>query len=330
MIDLTPLEVRKKKGDFRKSMRGYDPQSVDDFLDLVADRLEQLVRENVALHERTASTDVQIAEYRDRERALTEALVTAQEMREEMRRQMEREVELKRREAEADADEIRAGASQIREREEENVRRLRARQNQFVQSYRSFLERELAELAVIVETLDATSMGDPDRPATPAPRKRAKRVEPEATEQPSNRITEQPSNRTTEQPSNREKPKRPREVAPEPTPAPPPAAAREAEHDFETESYEPPPPFEREPPDPDVLEPDQELIDMTMHFPSVTPVQGAQLDFSAVVNEEIEDVVDTDDDIPELELMDEVTDEEDDDGEDPDGWVSTLLEGKGD
>ena len=29
MIDLTPLDVRKKKGDFAKSMRGYEPGPVD-------------------------------------------------------------------------------------------------------------------------------------------------------------------------------------------------------------------------------------------------------------------------------------------------------------
>src|SRR5512138_290469 len=118
MIDLTPLEVRKKKGDFRRAMRGYDAQSVDDFLDLVADRLEQLVRENAALNERVANVDSQVADYRERERALTEALVTAQEMREEMRKQMEREVELKLREAEADAEAVRNSVAQMREREE--------------------------------------------------------------------------------------------------------------------------------------------------------------------------------------------------------------------
>jgi DivIVA domain-containing protein len=65
---LTPLEVRKKKGDFRRIMRGYDPGLVDDFLDLVADRLEELVRENLSLAERVARQDQQVAEYRERER----------------------------------------------------------------------------------------------------------------------------------------------------------------------------------------------------------------------------------------------------------------------
>ena len=172
MIDLTPLEVRKKKGDFRRGMRGYDPQSVDDFLDLVADRMEQLVREHAAMTERLSRVEDQVNDYRERERALTEALVTAQEMREEMRRQVDREVELKRREAEADAETIRSEAFQTREREEDALRTLRARQSQFLQNYRTFLERELTELAVLAESLDM-SRGAAQPAAQRRPRKRS-------------------------------------------------------------------------------------------------------------------------------------------------------------
>ena len=49
MIDLTPLDVRNKRGDFKRLMRGYDPQEVDVFLEMTADRLEVLVRENLQL-----------------------------------------------------------------------------------------------------------------------------------------------------------------------------------------------------------------------------------------------------------------------------------------
>ncbi|MGH7469205.1 MAG: DivIVA domain-containing protein [Longimicrobiales bacterium] len=154
MIDLTPLEVRKKKGDFRKIMRGYDPGQVDDFLDLVADRLEQLVRDNIANAERVIVIEAQVSDFRERERALTEALVTAQEMREEIRKQVAKEAELARREAEQAAEHIRSTAVLVRQREEEAIRRLRARQMQLLQSYRSFLERELAELGVMAETLE--------------------------------------------------------------------------------------------------------------------------------------------------------------------------------
>lgn len=47
MIHLTPLDVRKKQGDFRKILRGYDPEEVDTFLDLVAERMEVLVKQKV-------------------------------------------------------------------------------------------------------------------------------------------------------------------------------------------------------------------------------------------------------------------------------------------
>ena len=53
MIDLTPLDVRKKASDFKKIMRGYDPKEVEDFLQLVAGRLEDLVKENLTLRERS-------------------------------------------------------------------------------------------------------------------------------------------------------------------------------------------------------------------------------------------------------------------------------------
>lgn len=161
MIDLTPLDVRKKKGDFRRGLRGYDALQVDDFLDIVADRLESLVRENLALQERVARFENQVTDYREREKALTEALVTAQEMREEVRAQSAREADAARREAENDAVRIRAEAQQVRDREEAVLRRLRGRQLEFLRTYRAFLERELAELASTVRGLELNgTMGD--------------------------------------------------------------------------------------------------------------------------------------------------------------------------
>lgn len=157
MIDLTPLEVRKKKGDFKRAMRGYEPGLVDDFLDLVADRLEELVRDNLAHADKLRQLELQVKDYRERERALTDALVSAQELREEMRAQSTREADLARRAAEQDAERIRATAVQQRTREEQNLRQLRARQAQFLQTYRNFLERELNEVGVIAETLGYTA-----------------------------------------------------------------------------------------------------------------------------------------------------------------------------
>ena len=94
MIDLTPLDVRKKKGDFRRVMRGYDADAVDNFLDEVVARMEELVRENQALGAKAAQMTEAIADYRERERAMNDALVGAQQLREATREQAQREADL--------------------------------------------------------------------------------------------------------------------------------------------------------------------------------------------------------------------------------------------
>src|SRR5690606_10885181 len=119
MIDLTPLEVRKKKEDFRRALRGYEPVDVDTFLELVSDRMEQLVRENLALSEKAA-----------------------------------RDADELRRAAEAGAERLRGGMLQALQREENALREVKARRAQLMQKYRAMLERELSELGVLMQTLE--------------------------------------------------------------------------------------------------------------------------------------------------------------------------------
>ena len=154
MIDLTPLEVRQKKGDFRRVLRGYDPELVNDFLDLTADRLEELVRENMALRASVESVQAEVVVYRQKEQALSDALLTAQQLREEARKHAEKEGELVLREATVAAQAAREEAARQIVREEETLRQVRARRGQMVESFRRLLERELSQLAVIEESLE--------------------------------------------------------------------------------------------------------------------------------------------------------------------------------
>jgi cell division initiation protein len=154
MIDLTPLEVRQKKGDFRRGLRGYDPELVNDFLDLVADRMEELVKENLSLRDAVESVREEVAAYRKKEQALSEALMTAQKLGEDARGHATRESDLILREARAEAESVREEAARQLMREEEALRNVRARRHQLVESFRRMLERELSELEVIQETLD--------------------------------------------------------------------------------------------------------------------------------------------------------------------------------
>lgn len=147
MIDLTPLDVRKKKGDFARTLRGYDAPTVDQFLDLVAERMEELVRENTALAERVAQISGSLSSYREREQAMNEALVAAQQLREDVRTQSTRESEAVAREARVEADRIIAEARRTAQEAAEATRRVYAARARFLRSYRAFLERQVDEVA---------------------------------------------------------------------------------------------------------------------------------------------------------------------------------------
>ncbi|MCA9736790.1 MAG: DivIVA domain-containing protein [Gemmatimonadota bacterium] len=148
MIELTPLDVRKKRGDFRKGMRGYDAGEVDTFLEIVAERLEALVKENLTLKERTARLTDQVKEQQDREKAVQDALVTAQALRKDISGQAQREAELMRREAEAEIERMLMDAEnrldEIRLATDEADRRRR----RFLRAVRAMLERELDFVSV--------------------------------------------------------------------------------------------------------------------------------------------------------------------------------------
>ena len=154
MIDLTPLDVRNKRGDFKRLMRGYDPQEVNVFLELIAERLEALVRENLSLKERTQMLQEQVSSQAERERAVQDALVTAQELRADIRDQTRRESEAIIKEAETEARRIIAEAeaearTKLRSSERQidqatdTLVEMERRRIRFLKEYRLLLEREI-------------------------------------------------------------------------------------------------------------------------------------------------------------------------------------------
>jgi len=148
MIDLTPLDVRKKKSDFRRQMRGYDPSEVDTFLDMVSERLEVLVKENLTLQERTSRLQEQVTALSGREQAVNEALVTAQELRTEIRGSAEREAELLRKEAAAEGRRILEDSDRRVDESKAALGELERRRTRFLAGFRQLLERELDAVAV--------------------------------------------------------------------------------------------------------------------------------------------------------------------------------------
>lgn len=146
-FNLTPLDIRKQE--FRKSLRGYDTLGVDDFRMRVADALERAIRERQVLEERVAALTEQLRVFREREKAMNEALVAAQQLRQEARAVAEREGQVIVREAEAQAkrllDDAKSAETTVKARMAETERQFQ----QYVGGFRALLERQLAELRAL-------------------------------------------------------------------------------------------------------------------------------------------------------------------------------------
>ncbi len=107
-MKITPLDILQKS--FRRSLRGFDRQEVEAFLALVASEFEEVVREVQALRADVGRMDEEIAEFRGRERALQETMVTAQKACEDIRESARKEAEITLAEAELQGERIVQGA----------------------------------------------------------------------------------------------------------------------------------------------------------------------------------------------------------------------------
>ncbi|HLZ46396.1 MAG TPA: DivIVA domain-containing protein [Gemmatimonadales bacterium] len=144
---LTPLDIRKQE--FRKSLRGYETLGVEDFRVRVADALERAIRERQVLEERVNALTEQLRVFREREKAMNEALVAAQQLRQDTRAAAEREGQVIVREAEAEAkrllDEAKSAENAVKARMADTERAFQ----QYVGGFRALLERHLAELRAL-------------------------------------------------------------------------------------------------------------------------------------------------------------------------------------
>ncbi len=148
MIDLTPLDVRKKRGDFGKGLRGYDPPEVDGFLELVAERMEELVKENLTFRKKIEQLGEQVVVQEGREQAVREALVTAQELRQDVEKQARREAKLLEREARGRIEGMILKSEKLLTEHRAALQESERQRERFLKSFRIFLERELDTIEV--------------------------------------------------------------------------------------------------------------------------------------------------------------------------------------
>lgn len=141
---LTAVDVRRY--DFGTALRGYDKTSVDQFREQVAEELERLARANQDLDAKARGFHEQLRAFRERDKALNEALVSAQQLRGDMKAQASGEADLILREAHAKVEQIAAAARQQLQTLRGEIERLDRTRRTYLAQLRILAERHLAEV----------------------------------------------------------------------------------------------------------------------------------------------------------------------------------------
>lgn len=142
---LTPLDIRKQE--FTKSFRGFDPEEVQAFLQMVANQWGEMQDERRRLEEKLRSFESKIQHYEKVEEALQEALQVARETTHRTIANAEAKAKNIIEEAKIKAEGIQRDAKTDHDRLKREASQLSGRRNEITARLRSFLLSELELLA---------------------------------------------------------------------------------------------------------------------------------------------------------------------------------------
>ena len=103
-MKVTPLDIKKQR--FKIKVRGYDPDEVETFLEMVADEYETILNDRNRIGEECIKFKTQLQDYQQVEKTLQETLMNAQETVSQSRENSKREAQILVREAELKAERI--------------------------------------------------------------------------------------------------------------------------------------------------------------------------------------------------------------------------------
>src|SRR5687767_4882914 len=103
-MKLTPLDIQQQQ--FRTALSGFDKKEVDAFLDMLANDVEELIRQNNGLREELKRKDGELQDHRERERTLKETMITATRIAEDIKQNARKEAEIVISVAESQAEQI--------------------------------------------------------------------------------------------------------------------------------------------------------------------------------------------------------------------------------
>jgi cell division initiation protein len=146
-MHISPLDIRKQP--FRKVMRGFDPDAVNSFLEMVATEYESIIRQNDEFATQIKHLEQRIEGYTKIERVLNETLLTAQRATDEARSNAQKEAELVIKDAMVRAQRYEDEARNRVNILESELVALRNQRDSFLARFKSLLSTQLSLLEVV-------------------------------------------------------------------------------------------------------------------------------------------------------------------------------------
>jgi cell division initiation protein len=144
-MKLSPLDIKKQE--FARTLRGYDPDEVKAFLDMMARQWEEVQGNQRQLEDKVRELEGKLVHYQRVEEALQEALQTARESSKQALANAKEKARLILKQAHSEAEDIKRSAVQDKERLEQQADKLQGRRDEIVARLRAFLMSEVELLS---------------------------------------------------------------------------------------------------------------------------------------------------------------------------------------
>ena len=152
-VKLSPLEIRKQS--FRVTMRGFDREEVQIFLDMIADEHENVMQENGMLSEKIRYQNERLEEYHTLEKTLQNSILMAERVASESREQARIDAENMINDANVRAERILADSRGRLHLLGEQVVHLSQQKDAFVQKFQALLDAQSQFLLTHREDLNS-------------------------------------------------------------------------------------------------------------------------------------------------------------------------------
>lgn len=138
---ITPDEILMKE--FNNKFRGYDPEQVNDFLDIVRVQLEKALEENRILSKDLSDANDKLDYFGQLQESLNSSIIIAQEAADRLKQNARKEAELILYEAEREADRLIKDASDQSHKIYEETENLRQSTQRYREKMRQLIQNQL-------------------------------------------------------------------------------------------------------------------------------------------------------------------------------------------